>query len=107
LPSMASKNSGPGRKSSSKNKGPVRHEGRTTGRYVNPVASGRVTPVATNETKESPRWYGAFVLGTLLLGVLTMVLNYAELLPGAASAWYLLVGIVLLFVGFGALVNYR
>ncbi len=103
---MASKNSGPGRKSSTKNKGPVRHEGRTTGRYVDPVSSGRVTPSTPASVKSSPRWYGPFILITLLLGVLTMLLNYLGLLPGATSVWYLLLGIVFLFVGCGALVNY-
>ena len=43
----------------------------------------------------------------MILGVLIILLNYLTVLPGAASAWYLLVGLAVVFVGFGMATRYR
>jgi hypothetical protein len=47
------------------------------------------------------------ILALFVLGVLVLALNYLNALPGAVSAWYLLVGLVLIFTGFMGLLRYR
>lgn len=70
------------------------------GRYTSPEESGRYTPPIPKDIRRSPRWYGIAVLAVLILGVLTILLNYISVLPGAVSVWYLVGGLALLFVGF-------
>ena len=73
------------------------------GRYVDPATSGRVTPKAkpsTAETIENAAWFGRATLGLGVLGVLLIVLNYLNVLPGATSAWYLLAGLACIFSAF-------
>ena len=57
--------------------------------------------------RHSPPWFGPLVLALLVLGVLTIILNYFGVLPGGASAWYLLVGLVVIFAGFLMATRYR
>lgn len=71
-----------------------------TGRYTPPEESGRYTPPIPKNVRRSPAWYGPVVLGTLLLGVLMILLNYLTVLPGAVTVWYLVGGLVLIFTGF-------
>ena len=40
------------------------------------------------------------VLGLLVVGVLTILLNYLTVLPGSVTVWYLITGLVLIFAGF-------
>ena len=75
---------------------PVRHRGTHTGRYVSAEESGRVTQPIDHTHDASPRWFGAVILALLILGVLMIVLNYLGALPGAASAWYLVSGLVII-----------
>ena len=112
---MARTNTGPGR---AQRKGRSA-EGRTTakggptrsgdrvGRYHSPEESGRYTPPVPRSVRRSPRWFGVMVLVLLLLGVLTILLNYLSVLPGAVSVWYLVVGLVLIFAGFLAATRYH
>lgn len=88
--------------------------GRTTvatrsrvGRYTAPEQSGKYTPPLPKSVHKSPRWYGAIVLALLVIGVLLILLNYLTVLPGAVSAWYLVAGLVLIFVGFVMATRYR
>jgi hypothetical protein len=39
------------------------------------------------------------LLGFLVLGLATIVLNYVNVLPGGTSNWYLITGIVFIVVG--------
>jgi VIT1/CCC1 family predicted Fe2+/Mn2+ transporter len=102
--------SGPGR---AQRKG-TSTAGRTTvatrsrvGRYTSPEHSGKYTPPLPKSAHKSPRWYGAVVLALLVLGVLLILLNYLTVLPGAVSAWYLVAGLVVIFVGFVMATRYR
>ncbi|HXY43190.1 MAG TPA: cell division protein CrgA [Acidimicrobiales bacterium] len=60
---------------------------------------GRYTPPIPKEKRQSPRWFGPALLGFLILGLLTIVLNYVNVLPGGTSNWYLISGIVLIVIG--------
>jgi Cell division protein CrgA len=77
-----------------------------TGR-VTPKASARYTPPVPREQKVSPTWYPYLIVGLLLAGLLCIVLNYLGVLPGGASNWYLLVGLVLIAAGFLTATGYR
>ena len=43
----------------------------------------------------------------MLVGVLIILLNYLSVAAGTVSAWYLLVGLVLIFAGFMMATRYR
>jgi Cell division protein CrgA len=95
-------NSGPGRaqrKGASAGRTTVR-SGARVGRYTAPEESGKYTPPVPRTVRRSPRWYGPLVLALLILGVLTILLNYLSVLPASVSAWYLVAGLVLIFAGF-------
>lgn len=88
--------------------------GRTTlkgasriGRYTTPEESGKYTPPVPKTARKSPPWYGAVVLSLLIAGVLLILLNYLTVLPGSVSAWYLVVGLVVIFAGFVMATRYR
>lgn len=87
--------------------------GRTTvkagrvGRYTSPEQSGKYTPPVPRNVRKSPRWFGGLVLFLLIAGVLLILLNYLSVLPGAVSAWYLVAGLVVIFLGFVAATRYR
>ena len=58
--------------------------------------------------KPSPRWYGFLVLGLILLGVLIIVLNYADfLLPGGTQQHWLWIGLGTIGLGFIAATRWR
>lgn len=69
--------------------------------------SGRYTPPIPREQKVSPMWVPVVMFGCLGLGVLIIVLNYLNLLPGDASNGYLLVGLALITVGFITATQYH
>lgn len=77
------------------------------GRYTAPEESGRYTPPVPRGVRRSPRWYGVLVLALMILGVLAILLNYLTVLPGGVSAWYLVGGLVAIFVGFLMATRYR
>lgn len=62
--------------------------------------SGRYTPPIPVEYKHSPKWVAYVMFALLLIGLLVIMLNYMELLPGAADNWYLVVGLVAITGGF-------
>jgi hypothetical protein len=79
----------------------------TVGKYKDPVTSGRYTPPVPRSVRRSSRAYGITVLALLIVGLLTIVLNYLGALPGGARGWYLIVGLVLIFVGCIMATRYR
>ena len=81
--------------------------GSRVGRYTSAEESGRYTPPIPKDTRTSPRWYGPLVLVLLVLGVLMILLNYLTVLPGAVSVWYLVAGLVVIFLGFIMATRYR
>ena len=105
---MARQNNGPGRAQrkgrsaggrTTVKGGPTR-SGDRVGRYHSPEESGRYTPPVPRNVRKSPRWFGVMVLALMVLGVLTILLNYLSVLPGAVSVWYLVAGLALIFGGF-------
>lgn len=81
-----------------------------TGRAVAKEATrqrSRYTPPIPRKQRKSPAWMGIMLLAFLILGVLTIMLNYLGALPGGASNWYLLTGLGLIFVGFGMATRYH
>ena len=75
-------------------------QGARVGRYTPAHESGKYTPPIPKDVRHSPRWFGALVLALMILGVHTIVLNYVSVLPGGVSIWYLVGGLVVIFVGF-------
>jgi hypothetical protein len=79
--------------------GPTR-SGDRVGRYRSAEETGRYTPPTPRNVRQSPRWFGVLVLVAFALGILTILLNYLSALPWSVSVWYLVGGLVLIFVGF-------
>jgi hypothetical protein len=50
---------------------------------------------------------GPLILALLIVGALTIVFNYFNVLPGGPSNWYLVGGIVLIAGGFVVATQYR
>lgn len=68
---------------------------------VTPKATSRYTPPVPKAEKVSPRWVPIVMFTSLGLGMLVILANYVSLLPGnGPSNMYLLVGLVLITVGF-------
>jgi hypothetical protein len=57
--------------------------------------------------KQSPLWVAIAMFTLLVIGALLIVLNYLELLPGAASNWYLLGGLALILGGIFVATQYH
>ncbi|MGH9066489.1 MAG: cell division protein CrgA [Acidimicrobiales bacterium] len=71
------------------------------------IASGRYTPPIPRNKRRSPAWVPILMLTLLVVGVLVIIVNYLAVLPGGASNWYLLAGLVLICAGFVAATQYR
>jgi hypothetical protein len=57
--------------------------------------------------KQSPLWVAILMFVLLIIGALLIVLNYLELLPGAASNWYLLGGLAMILGGIFVATQYH
>lgn len=65
-----------------------------------PRASTRYTPPTVDKHDlPSPTWVPALMFTFFGVGVLTIFLNYTEVLPGAVTQWYLLGGLVAILAG--------
>lgn len=80
---------------------------KTVGRYVDPHARGRVTAKRERSQDHSPRWFGWLLLDLMLFGVLVIILNYLQVLPGSTSSWYLALGLASLFGSFYLATRYK
>ena len=81
-------------------KGASGKPGGTSGR-VTPKATSRYTPPIPKAEKVSPKWVPVIMFASLGLGMLVILANYVSLLPGnGPSNVYLLVGLVLITIGF-------
>ena len=69
--------------------------------------SGRYTAPIPREQKVSPMWVPVLMFAFLIAGVLVIVLNYVNLLPGDANNGYLLLGLLLITLGFVTATNYH
>ncbi len=63
------------------------------------VQSHRYTPPIPKNVKTSPRWMGVTIIALFLLGVLVVILNYADLLPGGVNNLWLVAAIAAIFAG--------
>jgi hypothetical protein len=76
---------------------------RATDRY-------RLEPDRRRRHRPSPRWYGPLILSVMALGVLMIVLNYMQILPGTSVAprnAYLFGGLGLIALGFLGTTRWR
>jgi hypothetical protein len=80
---------------------------KSVGRYVHPEASGKVTRRRPVSADRSPHWYGWLLVDLLVFGMMVIVLNYLQVLPGSASPWYLALGLVTMFTGFYLATRYK
>lgn len=82
--------------------------GRVTPKGTGSVSSGRYTAPVPREEKVSPRWI-PWVMGILLVGgMLTIITNYLDLLPGdGANNAYLLGGLGMITAGFIVATRWR
>ena len=71
-----------------------------SGRYTAPVPKEISNP-------ETAPWVIPVMFGSLGLGLLMIILNYMELLPGSSNNWYLLGGLALITCGFGTSTQLR
>lgn len=71
------------------------------------ATTSRYTPPTPKYVKESPPWVPVLMFGLLVAGLLMIVLNYIELLPGSVSNWYLVGGLGLIFGGIVTATQYR
>jgi hypothetical protein len=75
--------------------------GPTTSGRVTPKATNRYTPPVPRSEKVSPKWVPIVMFTALGLGMLVILANYVSLLPGdGPSNMYLLLGLVLITIGF-------
>jgi pheromone shutdown protein TraB len=91
-------------------KNPHPPKSKRVGRYTPPAEKGRITVAAPAITKAhhgSPAWYGWMLLDLLVFGVLVVALNYLQVLPGATSGWYLVIGLASIFGAFFAATKYK
>jgi hypothetical protein len=64
-------------------------------------------PPPKKRPKASPRWYGYFVIGLILLGVALIVLNYMDFIPGGTQQHWLWIGLGVIAGGFAAATQWR
>ncbi|MBW8825077.1 MAG: cell division protein CrgA [Acidobacteria bacterium] len=72
-----------------------------------PDTRGRYTPPIPREERVSPTWVPVLMFILLGLGVVTIVFNYLNLLPGDADNKYLLLGLVFITAGFITATNFH
>ena len=67
----------------------------------------RYTPPVPKSTKRSPRWMAVLMIALFLVGVVVIILNYADLLPGGVNNWWLVGAIGAIFGGLIVATTYR
>jgi hypothetical protein len=73
-----------------------------------PPASARYTPPVPKSEKVSPLWVPILMFACLGVGMLTIILNYVNVLPGDdPSNTYLMIGLALITVGFITATKYH
>ncbi len=86
----------------------VKPSSKTKGGRVTPKPSGRYTPPIPRDTKRSPLWVPILMFGCLAVGMMIILANYVDMLPGdGPNNWYLLGGLGFIAVGFIASTKYR
>ena len=82
--------------------------GASRGVVRNPAAAaGRYTPPIPREFKESSKIVPVLMFALLGIGMLVIIVNYMDVLPGGANNWYLLGGLMSITAGFIVATKYR
>jgi FtsH-binding integral membrane protein len=84
-----------------------RRTSKAMGRYVAAEQRGRYTAKTKQDTTKSPRWFGALILELLGFGLVVIVMNYLNVLPGSVSPWYLVLGLAAMFAAFFLATRYK
>jgi hypothetical protein len=71
------------------------------------TGSGRYTPPVPKAVKVSPPWVPILMFVLLGIGAAMIMLNYLEILPGAASNLYLIGGLAFILGGIATATQYR
>jgi hypothetical protein len=83
--------------------GKAQRKGRSAGGLTTapgkPIRNERYTPPISKNAKTSPRWMGISIILLFVLGVLVVILNYADVLPGGVNNWWLVGAIGAIFAG--------
>lgn len=66
-----------------------------------------VKPVAHKDTKVSPMWYVVLMFSLMAIGVLVIILNYIDLVPGGQRSMFLYSGLGAIAAGFLMTMNYH
>jgi len=72
-----------------------------------PEASTRYTPRVPTYQKVSPPWVPVLMFGFIGLGIVMIVANYLQILPGAVTNWYVFGGLGLILAGIITATQYR
>ena len=79
-----------------------------------PKSKGRRKPKRTvtpppvhHDTKVSPKWYVALMFSLMAIGVLVIILNYIDLVPGGQRSLFLYSGLGSIALGFLMTLNYH
>jgi hypothetical protein len=82
---------------------------RVTEKGTAPEATGRYTPPSPNVSDmPSPLWVPVLMFTMFALGMLTIFLNYVQIVPGGeTSNWYLLLGLGFILAGIITATQYR
>ena len=66
-----------------------------------------VKPVHHKDTKVSPKWYVILMFSLMAVGVIVIILNYIDLVPGGHRSIFLYSGLGAIAVGFLMTMNYH
>jgi Cell division protein CrgA len=80
---------------------------KSTKRTTAPSASTRYTPPVPSYQKVSGPWVPALMFAFWGLGIAMILLNYAQILPGGVSNWYVFGGLGLILAGIVTATQYR
>ena len=79
-----------------------------------PKSKGRRKPKRTvtpppppKEVKVSPTWYVVLMFSLMAIGVITIILNYIDLVPGGQQSLFLYGGLGSIAVGFLMTMNFH
>ena len=64
-------------------------------------------PPVHHEEKVSSKWYAAAMFSLMALGVLVIILNYIDLVPGGQRSMFLYSGLGSIALGFLMTMNYH
>ena len=72
-----------------------------------PTPPKKPTTSEVDEKGSSPGWYIGLMFGLMAVGILVILLNYMNLIPGGTDGKWLLAGLGLIGVGFAMTLNFR